>query len=251
MSEGAKASFMIWSQMIAEADYFLCKQDYEEAANKYGAALKLDPNNNHVLICRSHCRVLLGDCVGAEEDADAILKNNPTNVKAYLCKANALFCGGKFEESLIWYWRGKNQKPEIAEFEIGIKKCEESINNVISKAKAERMKAHIEKEAATNNNCNIHKDRSLDNRSMESGLLDELYVDYLFLKKLERDPVFESRTDLKSAITGTLDYLGKQAEVWRARNTRDVYEATVLGQLQHCNDKIIAVVKNYELSVGK
>ena len=52
-------------------------------------------------------------------------------VAAIFQKAEALYHMGDFEHSLMYYHRGLQLRPELAEFRLGVQKAQEAIENTI------------------------------------------------------------------------------------------------------------------------
>lgn len=47
----------------------------------YAQALELQPGDKHALVCRSRCRLQMGDMAGALADAEDALNKDPNYVK--------------------------------------------------------------------------------------------------------------------------------------------------------------------------
>ncbi|XP_043586622.1 outer dynein arm-docking complex subunit 4-like isoform X4 [Bombus pyrosoma] len=99
-------------------------------------ALDLEPNDNNALIARSKCHLLLGEPQKALQDAENALQYKMKNVSmanAIYCKAEALYCIGDFEMSLVYYYRGMRIRPEYGQFRLGVQKAKNAIQNILRK----------------------------------------------------------------------------------------------------------------------
>jgi tetratricopeptide (TPR) repeat protein len=247
------------SSLISEADIFLRQTNYKRAEEMYTAALKIDPQNQHILLNRSQCRVIIGDNHGSDADANSLLQTDPKNLKAILCKANALFALGDFEMAMVtlinkvWYTRGKRIKSEVG-FMQGEHRCRESIVKAIENFNPKKLIKFLKQ----NNNAmkthseNVHEKKA--NHPDESvkvlirqdlkdikvlkinhNLLEENFEDYLFLRKLEKDDNFDDLEvedgTLKTNVVGSVNYLEQRLEFWRSRNPKGTHEKTVIDQV--------------------
>lgn len=242
------------SSLISEADIFLRQSNYKRAVEMYTAALKIDPQNQHILLNRSQCRVIIGDNHGSDSDANILLEKDPKNLKAILCKANALFALGDFEMAMVkpinkvWYTRGKQIKPEV-EFRQGENRCRESILRAIENFKPTKMVLILRQNNNPIKNENVHEKKSDESMKLlirqdlknvkvfkiNHNLLEENFEDYLFLRKLEKDDNFDylkvEDGTLKSNVAGSIDYLEQRLEFWRSRNPKGTHEKTVIDQV--------------------
>jgi tetratricopeptide (TPR) repeat protein len=91
------------SELVAEASVLIRLHRLLEAEVLYTEAITMQPENLHLYLCRSRCRIDSERYLLAIEDTNKILKVTPTNATAILIKANAYYYNGYFEESLIWY----------------------------------------------------------------------------------------------------------------------------------------------------
>ncbi|KAI8916226.1 hypothetical protein EDD86DRAFT_13176 [Gorgonomyces haynaldii] len=225
------------SSLIAEADVLMRLYQYPAADRLYSKAIELQPENLHLLMCRSRCRALNGNSKGSLEDANAILKLDPKNVTGLLCKADAFFAEGDFENAMVWYYRGQAVRPDHDEFAHGIIRSRVAIERALNafdvdqvkdmlkrgqKIESERKQAAIKKPT--------HEDPVLDH-----NLLEELFEDYCFLQTLEEDGVFcaASEGTVKDLVSGAVRYLDDRLDFWRARNPKGMHDITVLEQTVH------------------
>ena len=80
--------------------------------HKFGGiiqALELQAGDKNALVCRSRCRILLGDTRGALEDAENALKIDPQFVK-----------GEQFYTSLLGHWFIAFQMVHVASFKFEV-----------------------------------------------------------------------------------------------------------------------------------
>lgn len=58
---------------------------------------------------------------------------NVSVANAIYCKAEALYCIGDFEMSLVYYYRGMRIRPEYGQFRLGVQKAKNAIQNILRK----------------------------------------------------------------------------------------------------------------------
>ncbi|TPX42192.1 hypothetical protein SeMB42_g05243 [Synchytrium endobioticum] len=117
--------------LAAEGDLLAQRGSFAGAIEAYSKALTLRPSDKHVLVSRAKCHVQVGSPRLALDDANAALKLDATFFKGVFMKAEALYAQGDFELALMHYHRGHAQRPELAEFRIGIQKAREAIENSV------------------------------------------------------------------------------------------------------------------------
>ncbi len=101
------------------------------------------------LVARSACYLKLGKNDLSLQDAEESLKSNKEFTKVFLffiscfdfhCsilpkglyqKAEALYAMGEFELALMFYHRGKKLRSDLREFQLGINKAQEAIDNSV------------------------------------------------------------------------------------------------------------------------
>eukprot|EP01028_Stygiella_incarcerata_P003825 TRINITY_DN1798_c0_g1_i1.p1 TRINITY_DN1798_c0_g1~~TRINITY_DN1798_c0_g1_i1.p1 ORF type:complete len:825 (-),score=227.55 TRINITY_DN1798_c0_g1_i1:2429-4903(-) len=125
--------------LVAEAESLARNLDYEKARVRYTEALEEVPGDVNVLLARAQCFIRLGQTEDALQDADLVLKKNPTFHKALLLKAEALFSSGKFEFSLIEFRRGLKLRPDVDGFRLGIQKCNMAIKQSIDQDELDQL----------------------------------------------------------------------------------------------------------------
>ena len=91
----------------------------------------MSPENKNALVERSSCYLKIGRNDLALADAEESLKDNKEFTKGLYQKAEALYAMGEFEMALVFYHRGKKIRPDIKEFQMGINKAEEAIDNCV------------------------------------------------------------------------------------------------------------------------
>jgi tetratricopeptide (TPR) repeat protein len=202
----------IWTTLVSEAERFRRQTHYKQAERVYTRALGLHPTPA-LYIARSQCRLLHGDADGALHDADKVLELEATNIKAMLCKAEALYALGDFETSMVWFARGNHQRPELPEFPLGIEKCYDAIQKAIQKFEPTLVKKFRER---------VKEDVffRIHHAKMKHGehVLEELAEDYQFLKSLREGESPQVSEEAERA----LEYLDTRIEFWRARDPRTV-----------------------------
>jgi tetratricopeptide (TPR) repeat protein len=189
--ENAIAKFQTLS---AEGDLLLQRNTIHTAIVIFTKALEIRPTDKHCLVQRSRCYLIIGSAKEALADANESLKDNDTYHKGVYLKAEALYCQGNFENSLLFFHRGAKLRPELNEFRVGILKCREAINNSIGDPK--RMKIHVppklrktliqlsefkEGEKGLEEKKMLITSANLSG-SMQAKLLEEMHEDKLYLQ---------------------------------------------------------------------
>jgi tetratricopeptide (TPR) repeat protein len=64
-------------------------------------------------------------------DAEESLKEDRKFTKGLYQKAEALYAMGEFELALVFYHRGKKLRGDVKEFQLGINKAQEAIDNCV------------------------------------------------------------------------------------------------------------------------
>jgi tetratricopeptide (TPR) repeat protein len=192
------------SAIVSEANILVRLGDYKAAECLYTKALEIQPRNVHLLCCRCRCHSLAENHLASLLDANAILEAEPGNSIAILFKADALFSQGDFENSLVWYYRGSKIRPDRAEYVSGIIKSQTAIESALNALQKIEMESQ----------CGVVQMSKRSKRVQKHNLLEELFEDYAFLKKLERE--------LPESVTGYIKtgiaYLDDRLEFWRGRN---------------------------------
>lgn len=93
--------------------------------------LELSPGNKNALVERSACYLKIGKNELALADAEESLKENKEFTKGLYEKAEALYAMGEFELALVFYHRGKKLRGDVKEFQLGINKAQEAIDNCV------------------------------------------------------------------------------------------------------------------------
>ncbi|XP_009946264.1 PREDICTED: tetratricopeptide repeat protein 25, partial [Leptosomus discolor] len=200
-------------------------------------ALKLRAEDKHCLAARSKCYLKLGDTQNALKDAEASLQNDKTFFKGLYQKAETLYTMGDFEFALVFYHRGRRQRPDLQKFQLGIEKCQEAIVNCIGSPslvklenkedlcfvsrQAESKKADQKRQIKlTKDQKGTRKQEPVRNPKTERQLLGELYADKAYLEKLLKDEdLMESSTKqgikVADLVLGGISYLDTRSEFWR------------------------------------
>eukprot|EP00756_Hemistasia_phaeocysticola_P030354 Hpha_TRINITY_DN16283_c1_g3::TRINITY_DN16283_c1_g3_i1::g.16290::m.16290 len=145
----------------AEAVGLLRKEQWDQAAVAFTAALKSCPTDTRARLGRSRCRVQLGHFDAALKDAEDVMEQErdederdtrrrhraspakaggtPVDegiqpVQRYqglLQKASALYAAGDFERAIVCYHIGMRQRPDVAHFKAGVLKAEAAIQRCL------------------------------------------------------------------------------------------------------------------------
>lgn len=91
----------------------------------------MSPGNTNALVERSACYLKIGRNDLALTDAEESLKEDRKFTKGLYQKAEALYAMGEFELALVFYHRGKKLRADVKEFQLGINKAQEAIDNCV------------------------------------------------------------------------------------------------------------------------
>lgn len=217
------------SAVLAEAELFMRVLNYRGAHDIYAETLTMQPDNIYLLSCRARCRLLLGNLTGAIVDADRLLRLDPTNSAAYLIKANANYSLSLFEDALIWYHRGLVIRPGGLEFEQGIVRSQMAIEKAIQSADIDRLRQFriLTKENSTAKRRIVETAKPTRPSRKDHNLLDEMFTDYCFLRKLDEDPVMQNAgNEVTSLIREGVVFMENRIEYWRTRNPQAIHDPT-------------------------
>jgi tetratricopeptide repeat protein 25 len=117
--------------LMGEGEKFFRDQLFLKAIECYTEALELGPGNKIALVERAACNLKIGRSDLALADAEESLKDDKEYTKGLYQKAEALYAMGEFELSLVFFHRGKKLRPDVREFQLGINKAEEAIDNCV------------------------------------------------------------------------------------------------------------------------
>lgn len=91
----------------------------------------MSPGNKNALVERAACYLKTGKNDLALADAEESLKENREFTKGLFQKAEALYAMGEFELALVFFHRGKKLRGDVKEFQLGINKAQEAIDNCV------------------------------------------------------------------------------------------------------------------------
>lgn len=166
--------------------------------------------------------MLLGESGKALEDAETALSCEKDNIRAIQQKAEALYFLGQFEQSLMYFHRGLQIRPELDTFRLGVQTTRKAIENtiglnnmapqfpsVVSKSALEGLK-----ECESNvkfNNCRRGKSGVKTRKNSAVKLLGNLAVDKEYLEKLLKHPHLvkaDTKTEtISDHVQEAVDYL--------------------------------------------
>ena len=136
----AAAPFFLMSDKIAQAEAlkvegngFFAKKMYEQAIEKYAAAIALDPQNHIYYSNRSICYAESGQFEAAEKDGDMCVKLNAGFAKGYHRLANAQYLLEKYDEAMATVTEGLKKDGGFAELK--------KLKNKIKAKKAQKARA--------------------------------------------------------------------------------------------------------------
>ncbi|XP_061604838.1 outer dynein arm-docking complex subunit 4 isoform X2 [Phyllopteryx taeniolatus] len=241
----------VFSTSMAEGDWLLLRGQCEKAAESYSTALTLKPKDKYCFVGRSKCYLRMGQYEKALRDAEASLQEDESFFKGLYQKAEALYCMGEFEFALVFYHRGLKLRPQVQDFQLGIQKAQEAIENVITGPTTNNYLTTPDYEDCLNTFVHMiihmcshsvpaavrqrHKGDTLqkDEQQMTTykkpqasetekkskKFLGEFYEDRKYLENLLKDEALvKSRTrngeQLQDLIQGCLTYLDYCADFW-------------------------------------
>lgn len=99
--------------LITAANKLLSEKEYQEALEKYDAALEIDRKDINTLISKGNCYIALERYKEALLTYNQVLKLDPDNFKAHHSKAKCFFVLREFEKSLEAVDKAIELKPEL------------------------------------------------------------------------------------------------------------------------------------------
>nr|XP_057905725.1 outer dynein arm-docking complex subunit 4 [Doryrhamphus excisus] len=211
----------VFSTLVADGDWLFLKGECEKAAESYTTALAIKPDDKNCFVGRSKCYLKMGHYDKALKDAEASLQEDKTFFEGLYQKAEALYCMGEFEFALVFYHQGLKLRPQIQEFQLGIQKAQEAIENSVS------VPAPIIKHKLIHGDASkLQKDEDHSKKPQISKMgktskkyLGEFYEDRKYLEHLLKDgDLVKGKTrsgeQLQDVIQRSLTYLDDCAEFW-------------------------------------
>jgi tetratricopeptide (TPR) repeat protein len=237
----------ILQSLLLQSEQLYSRGMYEEAKliltkvlleiEKAGTPLEnFKSTHIHCFTVRGKCRLAMGDGQGALQDAEDALKlSSGTNLEALLCKAEAYYISGNFEQALIVFNKGCRLKPESPEFQLGFEKSVDVIRKAVDSVNVDHLKIwrnRVKREEASTpiqtqppgspKKTKPVKITMKQQNASSRMLLDELAEDYRFLEELSNDTTMkhDSLADVKHMVDESLNYLDNRIEFWRQRHSK-------------------------------
>ncbi|XP_077476205.1 outer dynein arm-docking complex subunit 4 [Stigmatopora argus] len=217
----------VFSNLMADGDWLLLKGEFEKATESYSTALTLQPENRHGLAGRSKCYLKMGQCEKALRDAEASLRGDGSFLEGLYQKAESLYCMGEFEFALVFYHQGSKLRPQVHQFQLGIQKAQEAIENAVAvpadfgqKLKGDTPPKEDEVVARSLNVTMTKKQRA-----SKKKYVGEFYEDRRYLEKLLKDETLEKSRmrngeKLRDIIGSSLAYLDDRADFWNRQKAK-------------------------------
>ncbi|CAF3582320.1 unnamed protein product [Rotaria sordida] len=251
VSSEAKGPLKSFQALMGEGEKFSRDKLYTKAIQCYTEALDLLPQDEEKatekdtndrlngLVARSACYLKIGKNDLALQDAEQSLKTNKEFTKGLYQKAEALYAMGEFELALMFYHRGKKLRSDLREFQLGINKAQEAIDNSVGDPNRVKLEAsgdlsifykNDEKKkqpmgyvrASQKKEAVIQRKQHtpVSNPKTTKQLLGDLYEDRAFLEKIINNTVVtKPNTKTGDAIyqlaSDGLDYLDSRTDFWR------------------------------------
>ncbi|CAF0762513.1 unnamed protein product [Rotaria sp. Silwood1] len=251
VSSEAKGPLKSFQALMGEGEKFSRDKLYTKAIQCYTEALDLLPQDEEKstekdtsdrlngLVARSACYLKIGKNDLALQDAEHSLKANKEFTKGLYQKAEALYAMGEFELALMFYHRGKKLRSDLREFQLGINKAQEAIDNSVGDPNRVKLEAsgdlsifykNDEKKkqpmgyvrASQKKETTVQRKQHtpVSNPKTTKQLLGDLYEDRAFLEKIINNTVVtKANTKSGDAIyqlaSDGLDYLDSRTDFWR------------------------------------
>uniref|UniRef100_A0A8C4NGJ4 Outer dynein arm-docking complex subunit 4 n=1 Tax=Eptatretus burgeri TaxID=7764 RepID=A0A8C4NGJ4_EPTBU len=222
MSEEQKESRVPFTVYLSQGKQLALKGDNERAIERYTIGLENKEDDLNLLLDRSKCYLRMGNTVAALNDAETTLQVNKTFLKGLLQKADVLYAMGEFEMALVCFHSGQRIRPELDDFRLGIQKVHETIDNSLGSLSPFRRKneGKAQIHEIQDKGGNADKDNNENNEHIHRKLLEEFYVDRVFLNNLLKNKdltTTRSQGDQKfeDLIKTGQEYLDLCSEFWR------------------------------------
>ncbi|CAF1384950.1 unnamed protein product [Adineta steineri] len=251
VSSETKGPLKSFQALMGEGEKFSRDKLYTKAIQSYTEALSLLPIDDdkstakdindrlNGLVARSACYLKTGKNNLALQDAEESLKSNKEFTKGLYQKAEALYAMGEFELALMFYHRGKKLRGDLREFQLGINKAQEAIDNSVGDPNRVKLEAsgdlsifykneEKKKQPVGYVRASQKKDTTVQrkphpppaNPKTTKQLLGDLYEDRCFLDKIvNNSTVTKQNTKSGDAIyqlaSDGIDYLDNRTHFWR------------------------------------
>ena len=185
-------------------------------------AVTIHPDDVVVLNLRAQARVAMGDYTGAMEDADTVLVElrNPTNPGALLVRGDALYHLGRFEHSLVSYYKAARQ-PDILARErlhlaLATPRAELAIRSAL-RASGPISRRRMEG-AVRLLQSRVPVLVQPDTEGLGDAALEEMAVDRRYLAGL-LGRLGEGGGNIQDEVARALGFLGKRRHFWQQHKT--------------------------------
>lgn len=207
-----------------QAKKLYLEKKYIPACELYSRSLEICPIDKHCLVARSKCFLRLGKPAKALADAQLALQQDENFAEAVYQKAEAYYQQSNYEVALLVLYQGLKLpgRPDI--FLNGIHKCENAIEKSVhwldelpiyrSEEPMECGKKEGYDESSSSEGITAEPNLPIPHRDKLQNLLEEIYQDRKFLKKLLKCVEFKTESDWlsKLIIIDRLVYLNNQAK---------------------------------------
>ncbi|XP_077351153.1 outer dynein arm-docking complex subunit 4 [Festucalex cinctus] len=207
----------VFSTLMADGDWLLLKGECEKAVESYNTALTLKPKDKYCFVGRSKCYLKMGQYEKALRDAEASLQEDQSFFEGLYQKAEALYCLGEFEFALVFYHQGLKLRPQVHEFQLGIHKAQEAIENAVTVSAAVKQKIKgLQKDVEMTTAKKPHASKT---ERKTKKYLGEFYEDRRYLENLLKDEALvkgktRNGEQLQDVIQCCLTYLDDCADFW-------------------------------------
>ncbi|KAG9391536.1 TPR repeat [Carpediemonas membranifera] len=228
----AKNLFHIY---MSEGDTFIRQEEFERAVTSYSRAITLQEDNRNALLNRSKCYVRLGQYDLALKDAEKSIHNDKKFHTGLMAKAEALYAAGDFEYALVHFHRAHRIRPDIMDYQLGIRKSESAIHRAIgfgedgvlpiitatnslnvSMADDTGVTVTI---VADGNTPPITPPPTAGGKTTSRRLLGDLFDDHEFLIKLQGEMACKTNKGMAQAVEKGLKFIDSRTEFWRQQQS--------------------------------
>ncbi len=185
---------------------------------------------------RSKCYVRLGHYDKALKDAESSIGEDKKFHRGLNQKAEALYAAGDFEYALVHFHRAHRVRPDIEDYQLGIRKAEGAIARAIGLGDSSASRpatrsgtpprrvpedVHSPLATATSVFTPTRRRPSTGESKPASSkrLLGDLFDDQEFLKRLQAEVSIVRNDDVSRLINTGLQYIESRSEFWRQQQS--------------------------------
>lgn len=167
----------------------------------------------------------MGEAQKGKDDAETALTLDKNNIRAIYQKAESLYYLGQFEQSLMYFHRGRQLRPDLNSFRLGVQKTQEAIENTLGGQPVVIQPPSLHRDMEELNVEDVRpKPRPKTSKAAlakreSRKLLGNLCVDKEYLENLLKHPHlkrYDTGTDnISDKAMDGLKFLESRQEFWR------------------------------------